>query len=131
MTAADVVLDASAIVRGLTARDSQFHRAVSGASRLLAPDLIGIEITNALLGYVRSGSLSRDEVGEALRRFIMMPVEYFPSSGLAEPSLDAALATGLSAYDASYLVVARANDALLVTADGRLAEAHERSELVQ
>ena len=44
--------------------------------------------------------------------------------------LAAALETGLSAYDAAYLVVAAQANAVLVTADRRLAAAHPRSALL-
>jgi predicted nucleic acid-binding protein len=44
--------------------------------------------------------------------------------------LAAALDTGLTAYDTSYLVVAEQSGAVIVTADRRLAVAYPRSALL-
>jgi predicted nucleic acid-binding protein len=49
---------------------------------------------------------------------------------LAIAALPRALASGLSGYDALYLVLAEAADATLVTADRRLAAAASRAELI-
>jgi predicted nucleic acid-binding protein len=49
---------------------------------------------------------------------------------MAMASLARALETGLSAYDACYLVLADAADATLVTADRRLADAAAKAELI-
>jgi len=47
-----------------------------------------------------------------------------------EPALARALDLGLSVYDASYLTLAEVADAVLVTADGQLAQAAVRAELI-
>ena len=49
---------------------------------------------------------------------------------LAEPAVGFAISQGLSVYDACYAVLAEAEDAVLVTADRRLAAAATRAELV-
>lgn len=49
---------------------------------------------------------------------------------LVLPAVGPALARGLSVYDACYAVLAEAEDAVLVTADRRLAEAVTRAELI-
>ena len=45
-------------------------------------------------------------------------------------ALPKARVTDLSVYDACYVVLAEAADAVLVTADRRLAEAYDRVELL-
>jgi predicted nucleic acid-binding protein len=53
-----------------------------------------------------------------------------PSVRLARASLAAALELGLTSYDASYVVLAGAFDATLITADRRLAAAYDKAELI-
>jgi predicted nucleic acid-binding protein len=50
--------------------------------------------------------------------------------GICEFALEAAARTGLTAYDAHYLALAEAEDAMLVTADRRLAEVASQSVLL-
>jgi predicted nucleic acid-binding protein len=59
-----------------------------------------------------------------------LPFDVHPSRRIAPAALAVSLGRGITAYDACYAVVAELWDAVLVTADRRLAAAVRRSELV-
>ncbi len=95
-----------------------------------APDLIYLEAANALAGYVRNGDIGADEATAALTDILDIPLEAHPDRLLARSALALAITRRISAYDASYLALALGTDAILVTADRRLAEQAERSALL-
>ena len=127
-----VVVDTSALLRlfipdgpipaGLEARvaDAARHEAV-----LLAPTLIFVEATQVLLKKERAGYLSSDEADLIRDAILDMPIEPVSSRELiAEAHAHAvARASGLTAYDAMFLALARSRRAELITADQRLARA--------
>jgi predicted nucleic acid-binding protein len=96
----------------------------------LAPDLIWAEVTHAMSRLVRAGSVTPTAATASLAWFVGLPLESRSVRPLAALALDRALAKGLSAYDACYLVIAEAADAVLVTADRRLAEVAAKAELI-
>ena len=59
-----------------------------------------------------------------------LPLRVHRHAPFAAEALERALALGISGYDAFYVVLAEATDAVLVTADRRLAEAYDRVELL-
>ncbi len=118
----DKVVDASAVVALLfneLTRDAVAER-LRGAT-LHAPSLIGFEVANACLKKMRATPGERPALIEAYALFDRLSI-------VAETiDLDAAIALGeatkLSLYDASYLWLAYALDAELVTLDDKLARA--------
>jgi len=92
-----------------------------GSSRLAAPALLDHELANICLAKIRRHPEQRDALlrGLALRDRVaieIVAVDRREVVALAE-------ATGLTAYDASYLWLARRLDAGLITLDRRLAAA--------
>jgi predicted nucleic acid-binding protein len=65
-----------------------------------------------------------------LRLIVALPLRVASLRSLADDALVTALETGLSVYDACYVVLATAGDATLVTADQRLADAAPRAALL-
>jgi predicted nucleic acid-binding protein len=111
------VVDASALVAILFAEpeaDSIAER-LTGA-RLAAPSLLDYELANVCLTKIRRQPSQR----EAFRLAHRLKVETDRGCG---PRSDAGLAeaTGLTAYDASYLWLARSLGCELVTLDRKLA----------
>jgi predicted nucleic acid-binding protein len=98
--------------------------------RAFAPDLIWIEVANALRGGVRAKLLAPAQADSVLTTLLRLPLEISSLGLLARPALDAALSRGLTAYDACYVVLADSLGATLVTADRGLAAAVERAELI-
>lgn len=131
---ADVVLDASVLIRGGVEREPQarlWTEAIeTGRLRGHVPDLAYAELANALTLSVRAGILQPQDANEILVGLVDLPLRSHRQAALAPASLAIALEEQLSAYDASYVALARAIQATLVTADRRLAEAAPGSELV-
>jgi predicted nucleic acid-binding protein len=118
----DKVVDASAVVALLfneLTRDVVAER-LRGA-RLHAPSLLGFEVANACLKKMRATPGERQALIEAYALFdrlaiVTETIDLAATIALAE-------ATRLTLYDASYLWLAYALDAELVTLDDRLARA--------
>ena len=120
----DKVADASAVVALLfdeSTREEVIPR-LRGAS-LHAPSLIGFEVANACLKKMRAHPAERQTLFDAF--------SFFDELAISQETVDLdeviALAeqTKLSIYDASYLWLARALGAELVTLDDKLARADE------
>lgn len=119
------VLDASAFVRAFDGNEQArtwVERAWAGDVTLVAPELILVEVANALLKYVRAGDLT---VEEALRGFadLQQIVRTVPLAAVVPSAFELGLERGLSAYDAAYLQMAEGEGIPLVTADRQLAAA--------
>jgi predicted nucleic acid-binding protein len=106
------------------------HPVWSHTDRGTAPDLLVAETANALCGYVQSGRLTPAQAARALGVLLDSAVSLEPLGTLVGDALALALRHGISAYGAFYLALAEQADALLVTADRRLAELATRAELV-
>jgi predicted nucleic acid-binding protein len=96
----------------------------------LAPDLVFAETAQALIRYVRSGWFSIERSARITRNVVRLPLEVTPVRDLVPAAHALALARGLTVYDACYLALALATDAVLVTADECLAAAAEESALL-
>jgi len=123
-----MVIDASAVAALLFIEPEcdAIAARVAGA-RLSAPTLLGFEIANVTLTKLKRHPnladriAARDRVAALFGLFDQMGIELMP---VVHPEVVAlAERTGLSAYDASYLWLARHLGAELVTLDRRLAAA--------
>ena len=132
--AAEIVLDASALLRGLQREAEEaieiLDRITDGSVSAHAPDLIGPETANALLRLVRAGRFSPQAAATMLEAATASEIVRYSSAQFARPAFELAVDTGLSAYDAFYAVLARMLDLPLVTADRKLAAAVDGSVLV-
>ena len=88
-------------------------------ARLAAPSLLTFELTNVCLTKIRRRPGDRETLRAAFRRGQTLKVETVAVDRIAV--LDLAERTGLTAYDASYLWLARELKAELVTLDRKLA----------
>ena len=120
----DKVVDASAIVALIfdERMSDEILRRVRGAT-LRAPSLIGFEVANACLKKIRATPGDRETLLEAFSLLDALSI----SRETVDLKAAVALAeqTKLSLYDASYLWLARALDAELVTLDEKLTRADE------
>lgn len=121
---ASIVLDASVLVEFL--RWSPVGQSV--AEVLLRPDisahaphLASVEVLSAFRSLVARGGISATRAGFAIDDLADLPVTRHP----AEPFLSRIwqLRANITAYDATYIALAEALDAPLLTADRRLAQA--------
>ena len=122
------------LVRALRTSDPRARewraRTIRGEVRALAPDLLYAEVGNALLVEHRAGLMAAAEVTISLERLLRIPIGAVSTMTLIRHASAIAFARGLSAYDACYVALAEANDAVLVTADRKLAAATNRAELI-
>lgn len=119
-----IVLDASAVLELLLGTElgrSIAMRIADPEISLHAPHLIDVEVAQALRRYVQKGELDRDTAQVALEDLRSLDIERHAH----EPLLDRvwALRDNMTAYDAVYVALAEALDAILLTCDGRLARA--------
>ena len=116
------VLDASALAALLFAEPEAetIAERLEGA-RLVAPSSLDFELANVCLTKIRRQPSKREALRTAFRLAGRLRVGTVAVDHAA--SLDLAEATGLTAYDASYLWLARALGAELVTLDRKLTAA--------
>ena len=118
------VLDASAAVRTVLdpGQESDFAAVLGEAELVVAPELMVAELTNTFWKYGRAGVFSRAECERGLRASIELVDEFAPLLPLSVEAFDLAMLTERPAYDMFYLVLARRNGAVLLTADESLRE---------
>jgi predicted nucleic acid-binding protein len=92
-----------------------------GARQLMVPDLFWPELGNILWKAVRQGRMSRKSSGDAIEALEASGIPTVPCLPLLPDAMAISLAFDRTVYDAVYVALAAARDALLVTADERLA----------
>lgn len=134
MTVVELVLDASALIRGLLRESDDATKIVEriddGSAVAHAPDLIGPETTSALLRFVRADLLTEMTAAAMIDAAGALRLVRHPSADFMRFALHRAITDGVSVYDAFYLVLASVLDAPLVTADRKLASAARNAILV-
>lgn len=119
-----IVPDASVIVELLLATPAAprvSQRLFAAGESLHVPELLDVEVTQALRRYYLMGNLTAQRGADALQDLVDLPLRRYSH----EPFLPRiwALRRNVSAYDAAYVALAEALDANLVTRDSRLASA--------
>jgi predicted nucleic acid-binding protein len=116
------VVDASVIIKWYVPEtDYAAARAMRTAeTNLAAPDLLFAEMSNSLWKLVRRGEMAAPRAIAIIEEIAAAPFLTFSNQSLAQDALDLAIATGLTAYDASYAALAIRLDKILITADEKL-----------
>jgi predicted nucleic acid-binding protein len=119
-----IVLDASAVLELLLGTElgrAIAKRIADPALGLHVPHLLDVEVAQALRRFVQCGELGQDTARIALEDLSSLDLERHAH----EPLLGRiwALRENMTAYDATYVALAEALDAVLLTCDGRLARA--------
>lgn len=124
-----LVVDASVALKWvLLEQDRDRAIALLTEDELIAPDLLHVECANALTMRVRRGLISAVNASDALHVVLNAPVLIRSSASLVAKAHDLSLELQRTAYDSLYLALAVAEDAVLVTADGKFADAVEKTE---
>jgi len=120
-----IVLDASAVVDLLLRRGT--HASVAELLEehdAISVELLVPEVLQTRRRYEHRGELSGPRAAEALDDLVDLPVDLYPLGPMAREIWR--LRADISAYDASYVTLAKHVDATLVTADRRLAKTASR-----
>jgi predicted nucleic acid-binding protein len=117
-----IVVDASVVLRWCfqLAGSDRAEELLRSDDRLIAPDLVISEITNAAWEFVIFDKLAADAVTSAVREVTKAFEELVPASVLKDRALAIAIELRHPAYDYFYLALAEQRNAQLVTADERL-----------
>lgn len=118
-----LVVDASVLAVALAddGGDGDAARARLRGEELAAPELLDLEVLSVLCGQMMAGTLDARRAGLALNDLSAMPLQRAPHLPLLPRCWE--LRANLTAYDASYVALAEALDAPLLTGDRRLARA--------
>ena len=123
-----LIVDASVAVRWYLPEDGSAaaERILEREDDLIAPDLVLAEIANAVWKRVRKNEVTKDDALAIVERARIDFTEFVPIERLVVSAMALAADHNHPIYDCLYVALARREDALLVTADGRLAELAER-----
>jgi len=113
-----IVVDTNAVVYLLTGAGpgDEVARHFANDPEWAAPVLLVSELRNVLVGLVRSGRITiadASQIGRDAEEILGDRLAAVPSG----PVLEVALETGLSGYDAEFVVLARRLNVPLLTAD--------------
>jgi predicted nucleic acid-binding protein len=119
-----IVLDASAVVALLlnTLPGRRIAEAIAAPSLSLhAPELLDIEVLQALRRYLRIGEITPERAAICVEALGQLDVLRYRHADFVPRVW--ALRDNLTSYDAAYIALAEALDAPLLTLDARLAAA--------
>jgi predicted nucleic acid-binding protein len=118
-----IVVDASVLAPALAddaAAGDRFRTRLKG-ERLVAPDLVDLEVTSVLRTLVSNGSVPARRADLAIEDLSDLPMLRVPARALLARIWQ--LRGSVTVYDAAYVAVAEATGSVLLTADARLSRA--------
>jgi len=117
-----IVLDASAaleLLRRAAGHPGLVSKVLRSGETIAAPTIIDLEVTQVLRRFVLTGELSESRAREAIDDHLTLGIVRYPHEGLLKRAWQ--FRANCTAYDAAYLALAEAVDAVLITCDRRLA----------
>jgi len=119
-----IVLDVSAAIEILFQREKAdgFKGIYNQGSWIIAPDLFIAEITNVLWKYYKAGLIAHKDCIQYVQDGIDMIDDFLDAKELWKEALAEGIKNNHSIYDMYYAILARRNDATLITNDGALAK---------
>lgn len=120
-----LVVDASVAIKWfLPEHDAaQAARLLDGRFRLLAPDLLWIEVASVLWKVARRGTITANEAQQIITDASAFPVELIESLPLLSSAMQIATKSDRTVYDSVYIALAERERAATITADERLVNA--------
>jgi predicted nucleic acid-binding protein len=118
-----IVVDASVLAPALAddGADGDRVRERLRGEQLVAPELVDLEILSTFRRAARGGRLDERRSGQALDDLAALPLRRVSHLALLPRVWE--LRDNLTAYNAAYVALAEALDALLLTADGAMKKA--------
>lgn len=116
-----IVVDASVaveLVLQLDAAEALMDRLFTDAEKLYAPELLDVEVAQVIRRYWRSGDVTAARGATAMADLAELPITRMAHAPLLERVWQ--LRSNATAYDATYLALAEALDAVLITRDAAL-----------
>lgn len=119
----NVVIDASAAVGLVLAmpETESFAAPLEQAALVVAPDIFVSEVANAIWKYRKADLLPTERCEQALEQALCLPDRIEPAMDLCVEAFALSCRHLHPVYDALYLVLARRNNAVILTLDRRLA----------
>jgi predicted nucleic acid-binding protein len=123
-----IVVDASCAVKWIVAEpdDDKALKLLNGAESLIAPDLVMVEVANAIARRVRDQRLSVVRAEEAYAKWTRLlqreSLELMPSAALVDRAFAMSLKAAHPVADCLYIACAESIDATVVTADRDMAD---------
>ena len=119
-----IVLDASAALEiALNNADAErFTEAVSIAKLVIAPDIYLSEVVNAFWKYANFSGMDKETCKTGIDYCIDLIDDYIPTRFLTHEVFSESISHHHPSYDIFYIVIARRNDAVLVSKDKKLTE---------
>ena len=123
-----IVLDISAAIEIIFQRGKIdiFKSVYNQGSWIIAPDLFIAEMTNVLWKYYKAGVINHQDCIQYVQDGIDMIDDFIDANELWKESLAEGIKNNHSIYDMYYAVLARRNDATLITNDEALARICEK-----
>jgi predicted nucleic acid-binding protein len=119
-----VVLDVSAAIEIILQKEKKelFNSVYKKGTWIIAPDLFVAEITNVLWKYHKAKVITHEDCIQYVQDGIDLVDDFIDARELWKESLSEGIKNNHSIYDMYYSVLARRNDAVLITNDGPLAD---------
>jgi len=116
------VVDASVAVQWFAREPGSEASAtlVEGKQPLVAPDIMPLEVANALWKKVRHGDVPAGDLQPAVTRILASDITLVPTLALLERAVRLAVEISHPVYDCVYLVLAEERGAPLASIDERL-----------
>jgi predicted nucleic acid-binding protein len=120
-----VVVDASAAIEITLGRElaGAFQRVLNEAEVVLAPDIFPAEITNVFWKYGHHSDLATEVCQRGIAYCLDLVDDYVSTQYLCREVFSESIKLKHAAYDVFYLVVARRNDAVVLTRNKKMIEA--------
>jgi predicted nucleic acid-binding protein len=113
-----IVIDSSAMVEALAGRDADTKLLDALQASVHAPHLLDVEVLSTLRGLSLSGKLTTIAAERARTDYLALNIARYEVKGISDRMWE--LRHNYTAFDASYLALAEALEAPLLTCDGKL-----------
>jgi len=125
----DCCLDANAAFWMVLKKESSamFTDYIAKADLVIAPTLLTTEATNVFWKYQKFSDFPYDKCEKSIDYIVSLPDEYVNELQLYRESFKLGCMLDHSVYDMIYLVLARRNNATLLTMDQRLVASAEKA----